>query len=192
MKSFRLNQWVVEPDRCRLVSGQEERTLQAREMELLERLAEASGEVVSKQELMRDVWRDRIVVDHVLPKTISGLRKSLGETAREPRIIETVPRRGYRLACPVVPIDGAMTTRDRRRFRVPRLLRVAAVCAWVVAPTLLGSRMDSDPAAGRVESVKSPIRVHIETGIESQVETSWLWDVEDGSGSESMDRKPVS
>lgn len=71
------------------------------EFELLAHLAERAGQVVSKQELLAQVWRqplgggDRTVDVHV-----SWLRRKLGESAREPRYLHTVRGVGLRLAAP--------------------------------------------------------------------------------------------
>lgn len=97
MHPFPLGNWTVHPDRNELVSRSETRKLEPKTMALLVRLASAPGAVVTKEELLRDVWNDAHVVEHVLPKTMSALRKALGDEAR---CIETVPRRGYTLTIP--------------------------------------------------------------------------------------------
>jgi pimeloyl-ACP methyl ester carboxylesterase/DNA-binding winged helix-turn-helix (wHTH) protein len=58
-------------------------------------LAAEPGHVVSRDELMRHVWRDVIVTDASLAQCINEIRKVLRDT--EHRIIETAPKRGYRL-----------------------------------------------------------------------------------------------
>lgn len=73
------------------------------EFELLAYLAERAGDVVGKQELLAEVWRqplgggDRTVDVHV-----SWLRRKLGESARQPRYLHTVRGVGLRLAAPDV------------------------------------------------------------------------------------------
>jgi eukaryotic-like serine/threonine-protein kinase len=68
--------------------------------ELLRRV----NEVVTKEELIDNVWDGRITVDHVLPNAISKLRSALGE-AGAARIV-TLPRVGYRLQGPVRRMSG--------------------------------------------------------------------------------------
>lgn len=70
--------------------------LTPKEFDTLVSLVEAKGRVVGKEELMSRVWPDSYVGDGSLPRNISVLRKALGDD-----VIETVPRRGYRLATPV-------------------------------------------------------------------------------------------
>lgn len=73
--------------------------LEAKPLELLHELLLRAGEVVTKDEILDAVWPGVTVVEGSLPTAISKLRKALGE--RQDSIIETVPRVGYRLACPV-------------------------------------------------------------------------------------------
>jgi DNA-binding winged helix-turn-helix (wHTH) protein len=59
-------------------------------------LVENSGQVVSKDELMKRVWPNTFVEEGNLTQNISLLRKALGESPGGVQFIETVPRRGYR------------------------------------------------------------------------------------------------
>jgi TolB-like protein/tetratricopeptide (TPR) repeat protein len=79
--------------------------LEPKVMAVLACLHERAGEVVSREELIRTVWAGRPVVDEVVSRCIAALRRALGESARDPRFIETVPKRGYRLV-PAEPADG--------------------------------------------------------------------------------------
>jgi DNA-binding response OmpR family regulator len=78
--------------------------LTPREFDLLHYLAARAGTVVTKQELLVEVWQlpyggaDKSVDVHV-----SWLRRKLGETAQEPRYLHTVRRVGLRLAAPAEP-----------------------------------------------------------------------------------------
>lgn len=64
-------------------------------------LVERAGELVTKDELLDAVWREAHVSDGVLKVSIAELRKALGDSAAEPRFIETVHRRGYRFVAAV-------------------------------------------------------------------------------------------
>jgi len=70
-------------------------------MDLLVYLAVHAGEVVSREQLLDDVWGNTEVVEHVLTRAISELRRILADDAEEPRYIETIRKRGYRLVAPV-------------------------------------------------------------------------------------------
>jgi DNA-binding winged helix-turn-helix (wHTH) protein/tetratricopeptide (TPR) repeat protein len=73
-------------------------------MDVLVYLAEQPGRVVTKEELLEHVWKDTFVADGALFRHISELRRLLGDDSRTPRIIETIPKRGYRLVAPVEPV----------------------------------------------------------------------------------------
>ena len=64
-------------------------------------LVEGSGRIVTKEELMSQVWPDAFVEEGNLSQNIYTLRKLLGETPAGDDYIKTVPRRGYRFAPPV-------------------------------------------------------------------------------------------
>lgn len=71
-------------------------------MAVLLRLAAADGHVVSRESLLADVWPNVIVSDTALSRCIYQLRKVLGEVSgADTSPVETLPKRGYRLAWPV-------------------------------------------------------------------------------------------
>ncbi|HEU4509258.1 MAG TPA: winged helix-turn-helix domain-containing protein [Pyrinomonadaceae bacterium] len=65
-------------------------------VETLLTLVENRGRIIEKRELMTRLWPDTFVEESNLTYTIVQLRKTLGDDARHPRYIETIPRRGYR------------------------------------------------------------------------------------------------
>lgn len=75
--------------------------LSPKEFDMLRTLAERSGEVMTKRELLAEVWREPYGgSDHTIDVHISWLRKKLGETAQEPRYIQTVHGVGVKLVAP--------------------------------------------------------------------------------------------
>jgi DNA-binding winged helix-turn-helix (wHTH) protein/tetratricopeptide (TPR) repeat protein len=98
---FTVGEWTAAPSRNLLVRADEEVHVEPRVMDVLVHLAERAGQLVSKDELIDSVWKRQYVTDDVLTVTIYNLRKALGDDARQPRYIETVSRRGYRLLAPV-------------------------------------------------------------------------------------------
>ncbi len=128
---FRLGEWVVHPDRNLLVRGGRERRLEARTMDVLVRLAARPGELVRKQELLDAVWQTEFVSDNTLTKRVAELREALGDDARDPRYIETIPKRGYRLVATLG--NGAAATEARGASqRWPRRRRVLALAAAAI------------------------------------------------------------
>ena len=70
-------------------------------MDLLVFLAARSGQVVPKTQLIDEVWRTEFIADSALTRAVGELRRALGETARDPRYLETITKRGYRLMAAV-------------------------------------------------------------------------------------------
>jgi TolB-like protein/Tfp pilus assembly protein PilF len=64
-------------------------------------LAQHAGNPVSKDELLQEVWPDTFVTEDALKRCISELRRVLEDDARQPQVIETIPKRGYRLIAAV-------------------------------------------------------------------------------------------
>jgi TolB-like protein/Flp pilus assembly protein TadD len=76
--------------------------------QVLALLVSRPNSLVSRQELRKAVWPEDTFVDfdQGLNKAISGLRSTLRDSARKPRFVETLPRRGYRF---IAPIEAAPT-----------------------------------------------------------------------------------
>lgn len=72
-------------------------------LELLLHLLERPGELVTREELRQRLWPADTFVDydHSLNAAVNKLREALGDTADNPRFIQTIPRRGYRFIAPV-------------------------------------------------------------------------------------------
>jgi DNA-binding winged helix-turn-helix (wHTH) protein/tetratricopeptide (TPR) repeat protein len=123
---FVAGEWTVVPSRNLLARGEEQVRLEPRVMDLLVHLAERSGQVVSKEELMERVWKVRYGTDEVLTVAVYSLRKALGDEARRPRYIETVSRRGYRWIAPIAPVAIQGAPRPRR-YSWPAVAATATV-----------------------------------------------------------------
>src|ERR1700686_5186227 len=87
-------------------------SLQEQPFRLLALLLEKPGELVTREELRGRLWPQTIVdFDHGLNKAVSKIREALGDSAENPRFIETVARRGYRFLADVVGVhDGQPKT----------------------------------------------------------------------------------
>jgi len=79
--------------------------LEPKAMEVLVCLARHDGNVVSKEELIGEVWAGLFVSDDVLTRCVSDLRKAMEDNPKAPQIIETIPKRGYRLLQKVEPVQ---------------------------------------------------------------------------------------
>src|SRR5580698_6181092 len=82
--------------------------IQQQPMKLLEILLERPGEVVTREELRSRVWSDESFgdFDQAVNIAIGKLRSALGDSAENPRFIETLPKRGYRFIADVSVVDA--------------------------------------------------------------------------------------
>ena len=78
-------------------------------MAVLVCLANHAPEPVSKEELLQAVWPDTFVGEGVLTRSISELRRVFEDEAKEPRVIQTIAKRGYRLVAGLTHADGKET-----------------------------------------------------------------------------------
>jgi len=103
-------------------------SLQEQPFRLLALLLEKPGELVTRDELRGRLWPQTIVdFDHGLNKAISKIREALGDSAENPRFIETVARRGYRFLAEVAVVhdeQAATVAGDLAVHGDPGLLRL--------------------------------------------------------------------
>jgi TolB-like protein len=78
-------------------------------MDVLVALASRPGEMVGRDELIAAVWKHPHVTDEALSRCISMLRHALGDDRGQPRYVETIPKRGYRLVAPLEAGPRAQT-----------------------------------------------------------------------------------
>ena len=82
--------------------------LQEQPLKVLALLLERPGELVTREEIRRKLWPTDTFVDfeHSINTAIKKLRHALGDSPENPRIIETLPRHGYRFIAPVAVAEG--------------------------------------------------------------------------------------
>jgi Tol biopolymer transport system component/DNA-binding winged helix-turn-helix (wHTH) protein len=97
---FQIGDWIIQPSVNRLRRGDEVVRLEPKVMQVLVCLSEDAGEVVSREDLIARVWPDVFVTDDVLHRAIRELRRVFGDSSSQPRYIETIRKRGYRLMVP--------------------------------------------------------------------------------------------
>lgn len=89
--------------------------LNAQPFQVLVMLLERPGELLTREEISRELWPDGTFVDyeHGVNSAVNRIREALGDTASNPRFVETLARRGYRFVAPVekiTPNEGPTTT----------------------------------------------------------------------------------
>ena len=116
-KELRFGSFILDLERLRLVGPSGALEMRPKTFEVLKYLAENSGRVVGKGELLEAVWSQVTVTEDALTHCVSEARRSLGS---EGRLIETVPRRGYMLVSATA--ETARSDWERRLARRADLL----------------------------------------------------------------------
>ncbi|MEO1118626.1 MAG: winged helix-turn-helix domain-containing protein [Pseudomonadota bacterium] len=129
-QSYDLGPWRVEPETGRLQRDGDIVALEPRLMALLDLLVAARGRVIPRGEIEAALWPDVIVGEDTVARAVSRLRRALGDSASAPTLIETLPKRGYRL---MVAVND-----DTERPRAGRRAwHVAALCGALLVATAL-------------------------------------------------------
>jgi TolB-like protein/DNA-binding winged helix-turn-helix (wHTH) protein/Flp pilus assembly protein TadD len=137
--TFKIGDWEVEPDLDRVSHDDRSEAIRPQVMELLVYLAKRSGEVVSTDDLLRDLWAGKVVTPSSVYNCISELRQVFGVDQDGRPVIETIPKRGYRLIAPVSGFErpgqrlSPKATIGRRQY----LWRALALAGSVAALTTL-------------------------------------------------------
>lgn len=105
---LQIGDWWFHPAAGELRADAARHRLEPRVSDVLLKLCEHAGDVVSRAHFFDLVWRDRVVVDEVLTRAICQIRAAFGDACSPHRYVETLPKRGYRLIAPVrvEPIDA--------------------------------------------------------------------------------------
>ena len=106
---FRLADREVWPREGRIVGPSGPMRVEPKTMAVLLELARHDGGVVSREQIHAAVWPRQVVTDDVLTRCVGQLRRALGDKSGEPRFVETIARRGYRLLARVAPLPGRAT-----------------------------------------------------------------------------------
>jgi adenylate cyclase len=106
---FRVGSWLVSPSLNSISHQGRTVRLEPKVMGVLLCLAQHPGETLSKEQLFQAVWPNVVVTDDVLKRCVAELRRAFEDDAREPRVIETISKRGYRLVAQVSAAATATT-----------------------------------------------------------------------------------
>src|SRR5687768_9551147 len=119
---YRFGEFSLDIDQKVLLRQGKPLLLAPKILDTLLTLVQQSGRIIEKEELMRRIWPDTFVEESNLTYSIGQLRKTLGDDARRPRYIETIPRRGYRFVAEaeeVLSDVGIVSSDNSTRFETP-------------------------------------------------------------------------
>ncbi|HEY7642358.1 MAG TPA: winged helix-turn-helix domain-containing protein [Steroidobacteraceae bacterium] len=104
---FRLGEWLVRPSLATIERGTEAVHVTPRAMAVLLFLADARGEVVSRNDLLDAVWPGMSVTPDALSQCVVELRKAFRDDPKHPAVIQTIPKIGLRLLTAPLPVVAA-------------------------------------------------------------------------------------
>ena len=158
-------------------------------LQLLSVLLSRPGQVVTREELRRELWGDNVHVayDDALNHRIKDLRVALGDDPAKPRYVETVPRIGYRFMAPVRKVEDAgpekpqihppaapPLTASHAHWTTWRSLAAVTAIALVVGLSLAGWLQASIPAGPQVTSVVQLTRFGLANAVLSDGTTLFI------------------
>jgi DNA-binding winged helix-turn-helix (wHTH) protein len=122
----------------------EPRHVEPQVFDVLRYLVEHRDRVVSKEELLDQVWGDRFVSESALTSRVKAARQAVGDTGRSQRVISTVHGRGYRFVAPVFAGE-------------PAAAGTTSTTSSIAAPP--------DPLIGRADDLERMTRAHADAGL---------------------------
>lgn len=179
-RDFVLGAFRVSPDLLTIEGTLGTSTVEAKAMAVLQLLAAHVGVPVSKQDILAEVWEDRYVSDDVVWRAIGLLRRTLGDSASEPRYIATVRGKGYRLLLAAQPVSArpmpkAPAPRERSSAGRPGPLR-GPQWQWLLVSLLI--------------TIVLALSIRIEREVSMGGERAWLGVSQGGVSQEGLGRPP--
>lgn len=157
--AFALGDVEVYPESLNLVVAGQERRLEPKIMDLLSYFSARPNQVLSKSQLLSDVWGGTHVVEEALQRAISILRKTLGDDRESRVFIETISKKGYRLVVSPVPICESRTDEinitEKNIQTSPLILMIGAAILVLLTYLVINSLTGQVPMAPKPDGDSS-------------------------------------
>ena len=149
-RCFNFGNFTLDVERRLLLRDGEPVPLTPKAFDTLAVLVRRSGHVVSKDELLEEIWADAFVEESTIAQNVFTLRKALGQNHTGNQFIETVPKHGYRFIADVKAIEGATNVRpENGQHRVAHDLIVGEK----IGDAQISDAEIGDAEIGRAETV---------------------------------------
>lgn len=160
-KDFQIGNVIIAPNRNLLIAGDMRLNIEPRIMDVLCLLASKPKTVISRDQIISDIWKVEFGGDESLTRAISILRKSFKNAGAEGSVIETIPKRGYRLTgeisslkpkeailIPVKPVDSSSPAPRQAPSLSSNLQTAAPRKSKIVPATVIGGLLLIGAGAG--------------------------------------------
>jgi DNA-binding winged helix-turn-helix (wHTH) protein/tetratricopeptide (TPR) repeat protein len=134
LKVYEFSGFRLEGNQRRLLYKGQPVPLKSKILDLLLYLVQRRGELVVKDDLMREIWPDAIVEENNITVSMSILRKTLGDRMDQ-QFIETIPRQGYRFVADVTEVLLEMTARGTGPIALSTAVQEELIDSLAVIPT---------------------------------------------------------
>ena len=155
---MRIGDWLLQPSIDRLSRNGTSVHLRPQLTNLLVLLAQNAGRTVSKDEILSKVWEGQFVAESGMTRCIAEIRQALGDDARDPKIVQTITKRGYRLMAPVERVEppaAAEPAADRGRS--------AGAARRAEPPARSSAVAAGQPLSARMRASRRRLRLRLRT-----------------------------
>ena len=131
-----INRWRLDPSQNALIheDSAEVRRLGEFHYSLLKTFIDNADNVLSRQYLMAEVWKNRVVGNNSLPTAIHALRHALDDNGKQQEIIKTIPKKGYLFSAQFVAFSEAESKPEQETVSAERQAMPAPVPQSPVSP----------------------------------------------------------
>ncbi len=112
---YQWSNYLIDTTKYCLMKDGEQLELEPSVYDLLVYLIERRNQVVTRNELLSDLWQGRIVSDNTINARLKAARKAVGDNGRKQSTIKTIHGRGYQFIAQVIKTDGAAATIDNNK-----------------------------------------------------------------------------
>jgi len=146
VRRYEFDRFSLDPNERRLFAEESPVELNSRYFDALLLMLQYPGMLLSKERFLQEVWRGIPVTDEVLTQCIKTLRRQLGDSATQPRLIETIPKHGYRFIAAVNAIYDVSP--EERKVAPASQADAAGTYEWRQYWLTLGAGMTGGGMAG--------------------------------------------
>ena len=146
VRRYEFDRFSLDPNERRLFAEELPVELNSRYFDALLLMLQYPGMLLSKERFLQEVWRGIPVTDEVLTQCIKTLRRQLGDSATQPRLIETIPKHGYRFIAAVNAIYDVSP--EERKVAPASQADTAGTYEWRQYWLTLGAGMTGGGMAG--------------------------------------------
>ena len=107
---MQFGEFTLDDKQARLLCKKKEIAIEPKLFELLLLFVNQPNTIISRQDILDNLWAGSLVTDNAINKLVANLRKVLADEPKNPRYIQTVPKRGYRLICEVTLLESLNPT----------------------------------------------------------------------------------